>query len=297
MNIFEKIEKINIKSDSYPKPLKTIKNPPKILYFIGKLVKNESCLAIVGTRRCTNYGKEVAYDFSSKLSESGLTIVSGLAPGIDTAAHKAVVEEKKRTIAVLGSGLDAKNFYPKINLKLAEEIIKNDGLIISEYPPGMPGSKITFPARNRIIAGLSLGILVVEAPIKSGALITANYGFSEKRKIFAVPGSIYSQTSKGCHYLIKKGAKLVENTNDILKELNLPSFETPFSKNEVQGDSLEENLILNSLKGGVLNIDELIKKTALSPQKVASTLTVLEMKNKIKNLGGNNFSLQRKYKI
>lgn len=292
MDIFERVEKITIENKIYPENLKKIKNPPKILYFIGKFFEKDLGFAIVGTRRCTNYGKEIAYNFASELTQAGLTIVSGLAPGIDTAAHKAVIEKGKRTIAVLGTGIDKNNFYPKENLKLAEKIIQNNGLIISEYPPKTAGSKITFPARNRIIAGLSLGILVAEAPIKSGALITARYGFAEKRKVFAIPGSIYSQTSKGCHYLIKKGAGLVENTNDILKELNLIPLKLNF-KNKIQSDSFEENLILNSLNNGALNIDEIIKRTNLSASKVASCLAILEIKNKIKNLGSNVYAIMR----
>lgn len=219
----EEIKTIGINDQNYPKPLKEIKDAPKVLYYIGRLPQNdEKNFAIVGTRLCSAYGKQIALEIASDLVEAGLTIVSGLAPGIDTFSHQAAVEQGKRTIAVLGTGLDEKSLYPKDNIKLSRKIVENNGCLISEYPPGTPGSKITFPQRNRIVSGLSLGILVIEAKMKSGALITADWARKQRRKVFAVPGPIHSLNSKGCHYLIKKGVKLVENASDILNELNLP---------------------------------------------------------------------------
>ncbi|MBC7073945.1 DNA-protecting protein DprA, partial [Candidatus Parcubacteria bacterium] len=200
------IKKIKLGEKNYPELLEKIKDPPKILYVLGEIFRKESCFAIVGTRKCSEYGKEVALDFSSKLSEAGFTIVSGFAPGVDTFAHLGAIEKKKRTIAVLGTGLDKKSIYPKSNLKLIEKILDCGGCLISEYPPEQKGTKFTFPKRNRIISGLSLGVLVVEAKLKSGALITANFAREQKRKVFAIPGSIYSQLSKGSHFLIKTGA-------------------------------------------------------------------------------------------
>src|SRR3989344_251373 len=221
----EEIEKIFIDDKNYPKILKEIKDPPKAIYFKGNFISDELCFAVVGTRRCSSYGKEIALEIAGDLAEAGLTIVSGLAPGIDTFAHLAAVERKKRTSAVLGTGVDEKSVYHKENIKLARKIVELGGCLISEYPPGTSGTRFTFPQRNRIISGLSLGVLVVEAKEKSGALITANFAFQQNRKVFAVPGSIYSLNSKGPHYLIKKGAKLTESANDILKELNLPPKE------------------------------------------------------------------------
>ena len=215
------IKSISFEDKNYTKLLKEIKNPPEVLYYKGEFATNENYFAIVGTRRCSTYGKEIALEIAGQLSEAGLTIVSGLAPGIDTFCHQAVVERKGKTIAVLGTGIDDQSIYPKSNIKLAKKILETGGCLISEYPPGTPGTQFTFPQRNRIISGLSLGVLVVEAKEKSGALITAQWAKKQGRKIFAVPGPIHSLNSKGCHYLIKQGAKLVENANDILRELNL----------------------------------------------------------------------------
>lgn len=288
------IKTLSINEENYPKRLKEIAEAPKKLYYQGELKPDESSFAMVGTRRASAYGKQVALSIAGDLASAGLTIVSGLAPGIDTFCHQAVLENKGRTIAVLGTGIDERSFYPKENLKLARKILASGGCLISEYPPGTPGSKFTFPQRNRIISGLCLGVLVIEAKQKSGALITANYGFSQKRKVFAVPGSIYSLNSKGCHYLIKRGAKLVESANDILKELNLPQFQCliPGIKHLV-GENPEENLVLEVLKQGPLDIDKIIEKTGLSASLTASTLTVLEVDNKVRKLGGNTYALWR----
>lgn len=286
----EEIKTISIKDKNYPKLLKEIKDSPEILYYRGELKAEENYFAIVGTRMASAYGKQVVLEIAGDLVEAGLTIVSGLAPGIDTFAHQAAVERNKRTIAVLGTGVDEKSIYPQSNLKLAKRILENNGCLISEYPPGAHGSKFTFPQRNRIISGLSLGVLVVEAKKKSGALITARYAFEQKRKVFAIPGSIYSSNSKGCHYLIKNGAKLVENANDILKELNLPQKEL---SSFFEGENEEETLILGALKEEALDVDKIIEKTKLSAAKVASTLAILEIKGKVRNLGGNIYAISR----
>jgi len=284
----KEIEKITIKDKEYPESLKKIKSPPQALYFKGKLPQKEDlCFAIVGTRLCSDYGKQAALQIAGELSENNLIIVSGFAPGIDTWVHKAVVEKQKRTIAVLGTGLDEKSIYPKENIKLAEKIIELGGCLISEYPPGTRGTNFTFPQRNRIISGLSLGVLVIEAKEKSGSLITANWAFSQKRKVFAVPGPIYSLNSKGTNFLIKRGAKLVDNVNDILQELNLPLFKEKPQK-EINS---EEELILNALKEGPLHVDKIIKITKMTPSKIASIIAVLEVEEKVKNLGGNVYGL------
>jgi len=285
------IRTTNIQDENYPKLLKGIKNAPEVIYYRGEMKSDENCFAVVGTRRFSPYGKQVALEMAGDLAEAGLIIVSGLAPGIDTFAHTATVERRKRTIAVLGTGVDEKSIYPQSNLKLAQKILETGGALISEYPPDQRGTQFTFPQRNRIISGLSLGILVVEAKQKSGALITAHYAFEQNRKVFAIPGPIHSLNSKGCHYLIKRGAKLVESANDILKDLNLPAGRQVYQKGII-GETEEENLILNVLKEEVLDIDKIIEKTKLSAAKVASTLAILEIKGKVRNLGGNTFALK-----
>jgi len=288
------MEKITIEDKNYPEQLKKIKNAPKALYFRGKIKPDEVCFAIVGTRRYSSYGKQVAMEIAGNLSESGLTIVSGLAPGIDTFAHTAVAEQGRRTIAVLGTGLDEKSIYPKENIKLARKIVELEGLLISEYPPGTRGTRFSFPQRNRIISGLSKGVLVIEAKQKSGSLITANYAFSQKRKVFAIPGSIYSLNSHGTNFLIKQGAKLVDSANDILEELNLSISVPPATSNATDGtQTLEENLVLDTIKEESLHLDKIIEKTKLNPATIASTLTILELRNKVRNLGGNIYALKR----
>jgi len=286
----DEIKTINIQDKNYPKLLKEIKDPPEILYVRGEILPDDSFFAVVGTRMASSYGKQVALEIAGDLAEAGLTIVSGMAPGIDTFCHQATLERKGRTIAVLGTGLDEKSIYPQSNLKLARKILETGGTLISEYPPGTPGSKFTFPQRNRIISGLSLGVLVVEAKQKSGALITAHHAFSQNRKVFAVPGPIHSSNSKGPHYLIKKGAKLAENANDILRELNLPFPRFHLGK-EIKGENEGENLILGVLKEGALDVDKIIEKTNLPASKVASTLAILEIKGKVRNLGGNIYAI------
>jgi len=285
----EEIRILKIGDKNYPKLLKKIKDAPEVIYYRGELNPGEQCFAIVGTRRFSSYGKQVALEIAGDLAETGLTIVSGLAPGIDTFAHTAAVERRKRTIAVLGTGLDEKSIYPQSNLKLAQRILETGGCLISEYPPGTRGTQFTFPKRNRIISGLSLGILVVEAKERSGALITAEWAKKQGRKIFAIPGPIHSLNSRGCHYLIKQGAKLVERANDILKELNLPYSTSGVGY--LTGGTPEENLILEVLKEGPLYIDKIIEKTKLSAQKVASNLAILEIKGKVKNLGANVYAV------
>jgi DNA processing protein len=181
------IKTISIRDKNYPKLLKEIKDPPETLYLRGEILAEENCFAIVGTRRCSAYGKQVALEITGDLAEAGLTIVSGLAPGIDSFSHLATLERGKRTIAVLGTGIDEKSIYPQENLKLARKILESGGSLISEYPPRTHGSEFTFPQRNRIISGISLGVLVIEAKQKSGALITANWAKKTRKKNLCHP--------------------------------------------------------------------------------------------------------------
>lgn len=295
--MFGKIKTIKIEDKNYPKLLRKIKNPPKILYIRGEISAEENCFAVVGTRAYSIYGKQTAIEISEQLSRAGLTIVSGLAPGIDTFSHISTIEAKGRTIAVLGTGLDEKSIYPKTNIELSRKILETGGTLISEYPPGTRGTRFTFPRRNIIISGLSLGVVVIEAKQKSGALITANWAKKQGRKLFAVPGSIYSPNSKGCHYLIKNGAKLVENADDILKELEKPSINSEilnFNFNrKIKGKNKNETLILETLQGKALDINKIIEITKLPAPIIASNLSILEIEDKIRNIGGNIYTIKK----
>ncbi len=216
----QKIDKITIKDNNYPRLLKEIYDPPEQLYITGELkAKEKYPLAVVGTRKMSDYGKRVTVFLVKGLVKAGFTIISGLALGIDGLAHQTALDAGGRTIAVLGSGLDI--IYPPEHKKLAADIIKSGGAVISEYPPGARPSRRTFPARNRIVAGLSLAVLVIEAPEKSGALITAKVALDQGREVLAVPGNIYNPNSIGCHKLIKMGAKAVTNPEDVFDALNL----------------------------------------------------------------------------
>lgn len=209
---------ITIDNDEYPESLKNIYNPPKKLYCIGntKLLNNTNKLAIIGCRDYSEYGKNIAKKFAYMLSKQGIVIVSGGARGIDSFAHQGAIMAKSATIAVLGNGIDY--VYPPENKKLEEKIIINNGLLLSEYPNGTKPSKYTFPARNRIISALSKGILVVEAKQKSGTIITVDFGLEQGKNIYAIPGNINNINATGTNELIKQGAKLVTDINDIIED-------------------------------------------------------------------------------
>ncbi len=290
------IQKITLKDKLFPESLKNISEGPKELFFRGNFKPTEKNFAIVGTRLCSNYGKEIAFSIAKDLSKVGFCIVSGMALGIDTLAHQGALKASGPqgssncpTVAVLGTGLDEKSIYPQENLKLAKEILEKGGCLISEYPALTRGTNFTFPKRNRIIAGLSLGTLVVEAKIKSGSLITANYAKKYKKYIFAIPGDIHSQNSKGCHLLIKQGAFLTENANDILTRLG----ETQIKDTQKLFLTPQENLVMNALLNGALHIDKIIEITKLPSSIVSGIICIMELEDKIKNLGGNTYALMR----
>lgn len=284
------IKQISIDDPTYPALLKKISNPPKVLYYRGIFPTDQELLfAIVGTRRASAYGKQVTLEITQGLSDAGLVIVSGLAPGIDTFCHQVCVQKGARTIAVLGTGLDEKSIYPQENVALSREIIKNGGCLISEYPPGTPGYPNNFRQRNRIVSGLSLGVLVVEAKEKSGSLITAGFAKTQQKKLFAVPGPIYTLNSKGPNKLIKEGATLTESADDILAVLGIEARASRAPKNS--GENEIENLILLAIKEEPLYIDNIIKATNLKPSEVATTLSLMEIDGKVRHLGGNIYSI------
>lgn len=284
------IKIITISERAYPKRLKQIFDPPAVLYIKGSLEADELALAVVGSRKITAYGKEVTKLLVSQLADANFTIVSGLARGVDSLAHQTALEVGLRTIAVLGCGVDI--VYPPENKKLALEIERN-GALVAEVPPGTPPSRGYFPARNRIISGLSLGVLVTEAGTESGSLITASQALEQNREVFAVPGPIYSQLSKGPSELIKQGAKLVTSAKDILDELN---FDTDFKEQKaklIRGENEQENLIIGLLSNEIKHIDQLSRETKMPTSEVGSLLLSLELRGFVKNLGGGNYSLFR----
>lgn len=278
----------------YPRLLREIYNPPEILYYKGELSdKDEFSLAIVGTRKYTTYGQRASEQITENLAKNNLTIVSGLALGIDSLVHDSAVKAGGRTVAVLGCGIDKQSIYPSANRYLAEKIISSGGAVISEFPIGTPPLKHHFPQRNRIISGLSLGTLVIEAGEKSGALITAKYALEQNREIFAVPGSIYSPVSVGPNNLIKQGAKPVNTANDIIEALNLAKVTTYIKNKEIIPESKEEETIVACLKNEPLHINDLIRLTKLDTNVINSTLIIMEMKGMIKNLGNMHYILAR----
>ena len=282
----KKVGFIALCDKKYPAYLKKIDNPPIVLFYKGDLrhVNFERCIAVVGTRKITNYGKEITQIFAGELAVSGLTVVSGLALGVDAIAGWSAINSKGKTIAVLGNGVDLA--FPAVNQPLYDKILENNGIILSEFPIGMQPSVGSFPSRNRIIAGLSLGVLVTEGAEDSGSLITANYAFKLNRKVFAVPGPITSSLSRAPLKLIEKGARLVVSPEDILRELKVESRKFKVEKNYV-GLSKEELKIVKLLENESLNFDEIVRNLKLDSSKTASILTMMEIKGIIKNTEGN----------
>jgi DNA processing protein len=283
----ENISLLTLQDKNYPRLLKEIYNPPQIIYCKGVFPENEELsIAVVGTRKFTSYGQQVTESIVKNLVQNNLTIVSGLAFGIDTLAHTAVVEAKGRTIAVLGTGIDRQSIYPSINRYLAERIIAGGGAVISEFPLETQPLKHHFPQRNRIISGLSLGTLVIEAGEKSGALITADIALEQNREVFAVPGNIYSPVSIGPNKLIKMGAKPVTCAEEIIEALNLTQIKTYINNKQILPDTPAEAKIISLLSHDPKHINEIVREAQLDTATTNSTLVVMEMKGMVKNLGG-----------
>lgn len=275
--------------EAYPALLKEIHSPPAILYGKGRkeaLTPAVCGVAIVGTRRPTPYGIEATGTIVAGLTGAGVTVISGLATGIDTKAHRASLDHGGTTVAVLGSGMDAASLFPPENRALAERIAASGGAVISEYAPGTPAVKEHFPMRNRIIAGISRGTLVVEAREKSGALITARRALEENREVFAVPGSIFSPASAGPHALIQQGAKAVVRAEDILEELGIDAVRM----RQQAAESLnEKEAMLLALLEYPRGIDDIRAETQFPVPVIMATLSVLELKRLIRGLGGDIF--------
>jgi len=296
LKVVRKVEKLGVKilaygDAEYPPLLREIHDPPMLLFLKGKQVPaNTTFISVVGSRNPTPYGLKTAEEIAQGLARRGLGIVSGMARGIDSAAHWGCVGGKGFTVAVLGTGIDI--IYPASNRKLFQEITEH-GAVITEFPLGTPPEPKNFPIRNRIISGLSKGVVVVEATKNSGSLITAELGLEQGREVFAVPGSIHSFKSMGCHYLIKQGAKLVENSDDILDELGL---NYPFAK---KTDTLKEpplpimeeaeRIIYEIIGDFPLHIDQIAREGRMEPSTVSSTLMKMELKGLVRQLPGKFF--------
>lgn len=274
------------KEPDYPKVLLQISDPPPLLYLKGKVLSQDRlALAVVGSRKMTNYGREVVEALVPELATAGLTIVSGLALGIDAVAHQAALSVGGRTIAVLACGID--QIYPPSHTSLAEEMLQSGkGAILTEFPPGTPTYPANFPIRNRIISGLSLGVLVIEAAEGSGTFHTVEAALEQGREVFAVPGSIFSPYSAGTAKLIERGAKPVTRAADILEELQVAGETLKQKARETLPSSPEEEEILKLLGANELHVDELVRQSRFDTAKVSSLLTTMEMKGLVRHLGG-----------
>lgn len=286
------IELLNWESPSYPTYLREIPDPPPLLYMRGSLQEiDQWAVAVVGTRRLTRYGRQVAQDLVTGLVQNKVTVISGLARGIDAVAHKTAVEMGGRTIAVLGSGLD--HIYPAENRRLAHQIATEHGALLTEYALGVKPEAKNFPPRNRVISGLSMGTIVVEAGERSGALITADFAVEQNREVFAVPGNITSPASRGPNRLIQQGAKLVRNVEDVLEELKISMVAAKTAVQMALPETSEEAAVYAELSAQPAHVDDICRATGLPTAVVGSTLTVMELKGMVQHLGGMNYVLTR----
>ncbi len=289
--VLEDLDKDNIKfvtlfDENYPRLLKEIYDPPIILYYKGEFQKrDEKAIGVVGTRKITGYGKLVTEKFTRYLVGAGFTIISGLARGVDTIAHQTAVEGGCRTIAVLGGGL--KKIYPPENIRLAEKIWRGQGAVVSEFPPDFESLPGNFPARNRIISGLSKAILVTEAASDSGSLITARVALEQNRDVYAVPGPVTSDLSRGPADLIKEGARLVFEAQDILDDLGVTRIENDELRiKNYDGLSDQEVQVLGCLENENKHIDEIVRELNLNAALASGTLLKMEIQGLVRNLGG-----------
>ncbi|TAK95326.1 DNA-protecting protein DprA [Patescibacteria group bacterium] len=294
---WEKLERagvttIELDSPHYPVSLREITHPPFLLYLKSANpdfdFNLQPAIAIVGSRKITAYGQQAAYRLASDLAKAGLTVVSGLALGVDAVAHRGALDAGGRTIAVLGSSVEDSLVGPRTNFQLSREMLST-GCLVSELPLGVSANPGTFPARNRLMAGMTLGTVVIEAAVDSGSLITAKLAVEFNREVFAVPGSIFSPVSEGTHQLIKAGAKLVTGVADILSELQIGTRTNSTAAKQTIPATLEEEKLLRELSHEPVHVDTLIKITTLGASAVSGTLAILEMKGLVKNVGGQNY--------
>ncbi len=289
---------LTLHDPAYPQRLKEIHDPPPVLFVQGDAeVLQTPQLAIVGSRNPSSSGERTAYEFARELARYGITITSGLASGIDGASHRGVLAEQGMTVAVMGTGPD--RIYPAGHRQLAEEILR-EGALVTEFPPGTRAEARNFPRRNRIISGLSYGTLVVEAAIHSGSLISARHAMEQGREVFAIPGSIHNPMARGCHRLIRQGAKLVDSVSDILEELrlllpqSLDHLEAPVESEEQGSDWFDDEYrtLLNAMGYDPVSVDQLVELSGLTANAVSSMLLVLELKNIVSSQPGGRYIRQ-----
>ncbi|HBG75251.1 MAG: DNA protecting protein DprA [Chloroflexi bacterium GWB2_49_20] len=291
-NYYEKILSkgivvITSQEDNYPNRLKEIDQPPPVIYVRGDLIADDFwAVAIVGTRRVTAYGRQVTDELASYLAQNGVTVISGMARGVDAIAHQAAIKAGGRTIAVLGSGVD--RIYPPEHRSLSDQII-NQGAVISDYAPGTPPDSSNFPPRNRIISGLSMAVVVIEAAETSGALITASFAGDQGRDVFAVPGNILAPQSKGTNRLIQQGAHPLLSGRDLLDTLNLTRVnEQRVVRHAIPVDATEAK-VLDVLGREPLHVDEIRSQTGLAIESVSAALVMMELKGMVQQVGGMNY--------
>jgi len=298
-DVLKNCERYNIRwvlplQNEFPELLRTIPDPPSVLFYKGELSpRDQLSVAIIGTRHATQYGKDQATRICYSLAKAGFTLVSGLARGIDAIAHETALRCKARTIAVLANGLDT--VYPPENKSLAERIVQEGGLLLSEQPPCMPPKRGMFPQRNRLISGLALGVLVIEAARRSGTLITARHAAEQGRDVFALPGPVQSRVSQGCHQLIRDGAILTQDADDIIESLGPMVQDAKIAPDrtirrpaELQLND-QEQTVLNSIEFDATDIDRIIHRSGLPVARVLSTLSVLESKHLVRRSSGRCF--------
>lgn len=288
----ERIERVGIEiltrdDPAYPRLLSMIPSPPPVLYVRGSILPDDDlAIAMVGTRRATSYGREVTTRIATGFAEAGVTVVSGLALGIDGAAHNAALRADGRTIAVLGSGVDI--IYPSEHRQLAERIIEN-GALVSDYAPGRKPDAPNFPARNRIISGLSLGVVVVEAPNRSGALITVDFAADQGREVFVVPGSVLSDNSAGCLRLLRDGARVAGSADDVLEDLQIGRRREQVAVQQALPLTDAERRLMNHISGDPMHIDEIIAAANLPTSEGLALISMLELKGIIRDAGARHY--------
>lgn len=290
--VWEKIEKQGIRiltwgDESYPQRLKEIDQPPPVLYIRGEYLSDDLfAVAIVGTRRVTPYGRQITEELSSFLAANGMTVISGLARGVDAVAHQTALKAGGRTIAVLGSGVD--KIYPPEHRAMAEKMMER-GAIISDYAPGTPPDASNFPPRNRIISGLSLAVVVVEAGETSGALITAEFAAEQGREVFAVPGSILAPQSRGANKLIQNGALPLLSVNDLMQALDITRVGDQKAARKIMPSDAVEARLMTVLTHEPLHVDEIRNQSELPIEKVSAALALMELKGMVRQVGGMNY--------